>query len=599
MKRSATILLAALLLFSLLPGVLFSAGALDKTYYRYNDYIGAVSEENEKILNRKAQSRSEELEMDFPVCVFDTLRDDQTRQEYADWFYDHNRFGYGETRDGILLLLDMKNYIFDIYYYGAAAELIDDVTAGELVNAFREDCHNDDMSFYEVFDAYFDRVFAAVEAARTAEHTTAPSKADNANGMPYWYPLETEGFTDFHGTDLPLVVDDAEIFTDAEKKKLTAKIREMNDSLNVSYVALTADALHGLTPEEYASDFLHFNGYGVGKRYGAVVFFLCLDMADRCWLTIAINSYEDVFTYDVTYEIDELVDQDIRGGNYYAAFLKHADHTRELFSKYRELPSWYPAGTDAIDLDREGRVLSGETDLSKPRVVDNAGLYSPEQKEEYEAKLRELSQTYGKEFFIFTDEDSPVPRADDYARDLWYYNGYGRDGILLYVISGRDDRPSLLFEGSCAEDYETLPLGSRVRDRSGGNGLPDTTAYYLKQLEFLLKHGRLPMTVWAVGLIVVCGAVVGLIAATLMCRRLMRGMTVEKTVYTGRYLQPGSLNIRSRTSDHLYSTVSRTAKPKPSESSSSSSSSSGSRGGSTYSSGRSAGGSYSGGGRRF
>ncbi|MBQ6018642.1 MAG: TPM domain-containing protein [Clostridia bacterium] len=599
MKRSTAVLLAALLLLSLLPGVLFSAGALDNTYYRYNDYVGAVSEENEKLLNRKAQSRSEELEMDFPVCVFDTLRDDQTRPEYADWFYEHNKFGYGENRDGILLLLDMKNYVFDIYYYGAAAELIDDVTAGELVNAFRDDCHNDDMSFYEVFDAYFDRVFAAVDAARTAEHTTLPSKADNANGMPYWYPLETEGFTDFHGTGLPLVVDDAEIFSVKQEKELAEKIREMNESLNVSYVALTADALHGLTPEEYASDFLHFNGYGVGERYGAVVFFLCLDMTDRCWLTIAINSYEDVFTYDVTYEIDELVDSDIRGGNYYGAFLKHADFTRDLFSKYRELPSWYPAGTDVIDLDREGRFPPENTDLSGPRVVDNAGLYSPEQKEEYETKLRELSQTYGKEFFIFTDEDSPVPRAYDYARDFWYYNGYGRDGVLLYAIPGRDLKPSLLFEGSCAGDYGELPLESRVRNRSDGNGLPDTTAYYLKQLEFLLKHGRLPMTVWSVGFIILCGVCVGLIAATWLRSRLMRGMTVKKASGAGQYIVPGSLIIRNRTSDYLYSTVSRTARSKPSESSSSSSSSSGSRGGSSYSSGRSAGGSYSGGGRRF
>ncbi len=598
MKRSTATLLAAILLLSLLPGVFVSAEALDKTYYRYNDYVGAVTEENEQILNRKAQSRSEELEMDFPVCVFDTLRDDQTRREYADWFYEHNKFGYGENRDGILLLLDMKNYVFDIYYYGAAEELIDDVTAGELVNAFRDDCHNDDMSYYEVFDAYFDRVFAAVEAARTAESTTLPSKEDNANGMPYWYPLETEGFTDFHGENLPLVTDDAEIFTPVQEAELTKKIREMNETLNVSYTALTADSLHGLTPEEYASDFLHFNGYGVGERYGAVVFFLCLDMTDRCWLTIAINSYEAIFTYDVTYEIDELVDSDIRGGNYYSAFLKHADFTRDLFASYRELPSWYPAGTDVIDLDRGARVLPRTADLSKPRIVDNAGIFSGEQKEEFEAKLSELSQTYGKELFILTDTQSCMPDELDYVRDFWYYNGYGGDGILLYWITGRDSLPRILYEGKSAEDYGDLPLESRVRNKTDGNAPSDATAYYLDQLEFLLKHNRLPITVYTGCFCALCGLIVGLIAASVRRGRLLQGMTVKTTSGAAQYLTPGSLIIRSRTSDYLYSTVSRTAKPKPSESSSSSSSS-GSRGGSSYSSGRSAGGSYSGGGRRF
>ena len=602
MKRFVCFAAAVLLLLAAVPGV-FASAALDRTYYRYNDYVGAVSEENEKILNAKAQSRSEELQMDFPVCVFDSLSDDETLAEFSDRFYEHNKFGYGETKDGIFLVLDIKNSVFDIYYYGAAQTLIDDVTAGELVNDFRDDCHNEDMSFYEVFSAYFDRVFAAVETARAreaaaAEETTARDKSDNADGKPYWYPENTEGFTDFHGEDLAPVTDDADVFTDAQEAELAAKIREMNETLSVSYTALTIDRLCGLTPEEYASDFLHFNGYGVGGRYGAVVFLLCLDMTDRCWLTIAINSYEEVFTADVTYEIDELVDSDIRGGNYYDAFLKHADYTRTLFEKYRDLPDWYPAGTDVIDLDRESRVLPGEAALSEPRVVDEAGVFSSAQREELESALSALSREYGRDFLIFTDSSCCTAYSSDYARDFLYYNGYG-DGVLLFILSdGEGHSLDVIADGETGGTFDYAALRSRTQVKADSAGLPDAAAYYIRQLGFAVKHGRLPITPFTGGLCAAIGIICGLIVGKLRLDRLRRGMTVKPATGAAEYLVPGSLIVRSKKTDYLYSTVSRTAKPKPSESSSSSSSG-GSRGGSSYSGGRSAGGSYSGGGRRF
>lgn len=162
-----------------------------------------------------------------------------------------------------------------------------------------------------------------------------------AQEMPYWYPDDISGFSDFHGENLPRVVDDADIFTDEQEAELNRRMAEVTSELGIGYVLLTGDDNCGLSPEEYSSDFLHFGGYGVGDGYGAVVFYLCFDPSDRCWRTTSINSYESVFTAQVTYVIDELVDADIRAGRYYEAFLTHIDFVEELFLNGGELPDSY------------------------------------------------------------------------------------------------------------------------------------------------------------------------------------------------------------------------------------------------------------------
>lgn len=167
-----------------------------------------------------------------------------------------------------------------------------------------------------------------------------------AEGMPYWYPKDTSGFTDFHGENLPLVVDDAGIFTDEEEAELNRRMSEVVGELGIGYVLFTDNDNHGLSPEEYSSDFLHFRGYGVGDGYGAVVFYLSLDPDNRCWRTTSINSYESVFVAQATYVIDELVDADIRAGRYYEAFLKHIDFVEEIFKNDGAIPAKYDGYVD-------------------------------------------------------------------------------------------------------------------------------------------------------------------------------------------------------------------------------------------------------------
>ena len=596
MKRTLSLFLAGLLFCCLwLPAA--AEDLFDYSYMRFNDFAGVVSEEEATALNEKAHDRRDELQMDFPVCVFWTRQSTTTLSEFAADYYARNKFGCGADKSGILLVLDCKNAIYNIYYYGEADTLIDDVRRQTLSDSFKADCRNDALTYYQAFDRYYDAAYAMVEDARENPRprtTEAETDADDG-AMPDWYPENTEGFTDFHGEDLPPVVDDAHIFTDEQMQTLSDKISAMNARLGIGYAAFTSNDNHGLMPEEYSSDFLHFNGYGVGDGYGAVVFYLSLDPDDRCWLTTSINTYEPLFNASVTYEIDEMVDSSIRGGQYYEAFLMHADYVDALFSNLSEnLPDWYPEGTRTYSLDRSQRTYAAKRNPDAPRIADNAGILTDAQKQSCSGTLQTLSQQYGLDIVFFTDSVSRAPEPEQYADDFYFYNGYAADGLVLYLVDGSY---GTLYYGA-AERYRALDIDADIRSLVGKDRQDEAVERYLELLTFMLERGRLPMH-WGTALFcLIVGVIAGMITASAVLSKMKRDMRITTPISTQSYLVDGSMRVFGVSHHYLYSTVTKTAKPKPTESSGSSSGSS-SRGGSTHTSGHSAGGSYSSGGRRF
>ena len=592
MKKKVSLLLCAFLLLLLaLPA---QAAEFDETYYRFNDFAGVVTEEQEKTLSEKAIGKIEELKTDFPVTVVDALPEDDDLIDYADRFYKKNQFGYGENLSGILLALDLNKKEFKIRYYGDAENISEEARSG-LSALFIADCRDDTLSYYELFDRYYDNVFALAAAALPE----TVDKSDKADGMPYWYPDVTAGFRDFHGKNLPAVVDDAEIFTPEQIETLTQKILKMRSDYGVSYVAFTDDDNHGLLPEEYSSDFLHFHGYGVGDGYGAVVFYLSLDPEDRCWLTTSINSYEDIFTAGVTYDIDETVDADIRAGNYYEAFLKHADFCDALFQRLFVLPDWYPADYDPTAKEHPA-VSMPDAPTALTRIVDNAGLFGDgETLRRCEEQLQILSEEYGCDLAVFTDDTVHTRSESDYALDFYRYSGYAKDGMLLMLIKTEDGVTWTEKKfWRCEEDYGKITFTRRVTLKPEE---PDQSALLSKYTDtagFLLRHGHLPVPPVEICILFAIGLLIGFRVGKRRLQKLKSTMILPAQASGAGYIRTGGIVIRNKTETLLYTSVSRTTKYKPKDDDTRSSSTP-SRNGSTYTSGRSAGGSYSSGGRRF
>lgn len=158
-------------------------------------------------------------------------------------------------------------------------------------------------------------------------------KAEREDGMPYWYAEDVENFQNYHAENPPRVVDDMGLLTESQKAELDEQVKRICDTYYFSYVIFIDDDTHGLPKDVYAADFLYYGGYGKGDDFSAVCFFLCLQEGNRGWRTVSINSYESIFTSDVTYTIDEIVDSDMRSGNYFEAIKKQADYIEKSLSE--------------------------------------------------------------------------------------------------------------------------------------------------------------------------------------------------------------------------------------------------------------------------
>lgn len=101
---------ALLLLFLfLLPAgtVLSFAENADATHAYIVDQAGVLSDTEREDLNTKLQEFRETNQFDLVIVTATGVNPDD-RQTYADDFYDYNVYGYGDNRDGILLLVNVN-----------------------------------------------------------------------------------------------------------------------------------------------------------------------------------------------------------------------------------------------------------------------------------------------------------------------------------------------------------------------------------------------------------------------------------------------------------------------------------------------------------
>ncbi|MBO4343677.1 MAG: TPM domain-containing protein [Clostridia bacterium] len=587
MKKILFVILFACLILS----ICVSAQEYDGSIYRINDFVGVITDEDVDIIDDIIAENIEPLETDFPIYIFDTLDENTELREHADAYYEHNNYGYGEDKSGIFLVFDLKNQIYAVYYYGKADEIITSGARTEILNTVRASLDDESKNNADVFKDYLEKAF---ECVKTANKETEPEdKSDKENGMPYWYADDVNNFKNFHAENPKRVVDDADVFTPEQEAYLSEKVQEIVDKYGFGYVLFTDNSTHGLSQELYSADFLYYNGYGTGENYSAVCFFLSLEEGNRGWRTTSINDCEKIFTSSVCYDIDELVDSDFRSGNYYEAFRKQVEFTAKLFEDINNLPEWYPEGVSVFDIDRYDREYAEKADLSKKRIVDNAILFSEDEIEVLSEKIGEIVEESGFDFVIFTDTSRHGLDFYEYAWDFYYYNGYAKDGAILFVSDENGILSWITVPfGKAAEKLEDTGINTTIVDDMYYGNMQPAMEKYLQNLSFAYKHGRLKMSAGKKIEYAVIGLIAGFIISLVVVSGLKRKMVIKPETSAMEYLVPGSFALRSQRIKFLYSTVTRTAKE--------SSHSSGSGGGSSYSSGSaSSGGSYSSGGRNF
>ena len=162
--RSLCAALAALVLLVALAVPTFAAeGGFADLYYRLNDSAEVLTEDEETELEASLEKVSVRQSFDVTIATIDSLESEgyTSMEKYADDLYDYCQFGYGENRDGVLLLVSTgdRKWHISTCGYGITAftdagiqylgeQMTPDMADGDYAAAFR--------TFVQWSDAYID-----------------------------------------------------------------------------------------------------------------------------------------------------------------------------------------------------------------------------------------------------------------------------------------------------------------------------------------------------------------------------------------------------------------------------------------------------------
>ena len=162
--RSLCTALAALMLLLALAAPAFAAeNGFADLYYRVNDSAEVLTEDEDSELEASLEELSVRQSFDVIIATIDSLEDEgyTSMEEYADDLYDYCQFGYGENRDGVLLVVSIgdRKWHISTCGYGITAftdagiqylgeQMTPDMADGDYAAAFR--------TFVQWSDAYID-----------------------------------------------------------------------------------------------------------------------------------------------------------------------------------------------------------------------------------------------------------------------------------------------------------------------------------------------------------------------------------------------------------------------------------------------------------
>ncbi len=312
-----------------------SAAEWNNKYYRFNDFVGIVTEEQEALIEAKASGSIEKYKFDFPIAVVKDT-DGETLQDYSDWFYEHNEFGYGENKDGILFVYDKSSGYFRISQYGRGQEIFTSETISTLLKKTNEAWSSD--GFTGAVTRYLDLCFEVLDGtditASKEESKENETASWNGYGInPNWRETNASTFKDFHGKDLPRVVDNADMFSTFEESELTSMINKIVKETGYDLVILTERSIYNYNNVDlYARDFYVYNGYGIDDEFSGIVLFIDMDPSDRQWTTQGCGNVERLLTWDTINTIDDYIYDYMVDGDYTEAMKVYVSKIEELYT---------------------------------------------------------------------------------------------------------------------------------------------------------------------------------------------------------------------------------------------------------------------------
>lgn len=152
------------------PNSTLSSGAestviLD-TRARVVDMAELLNDSEKTALLSKLDEISERQKLDIVVLTVNTL-DGKTPRDYADDFYDYNGYGFGENKDGILLLVSMEDRDWWISTTGYGITALTDAGIEYISEKFLSDLSDGDYA--QAFTTYAELCDQFITQAKTGE----------------------------------------------------------------------------------------------------------------------------------------------------------------------------------------------------------------------------------------------------------------------------------------------------------------------------------------------------------------------------------------------------------------------------------------------
>lgn len=150
MKKKISVLffILVLCLNTAFPAFAAQTDGFVDEYYRVQDYAALLTEEEYTQLNEQLDELSNRQNMDVTIATTNDL-EGYSVAEYADFVYEQCKFGYGEEKDGLLLLINMadSDWYISTCGYGITAftdaginyigeEVVPYLSDGDYVGAF-------------------------------------------------------------------------------------------------------------------------------------------------------------------------------------------------------------------------------------------------------------------------------------------------------------------------------------------------------------------------------------------------------------------------------------------------------------------------------
>ena len=260
MKKIVCTLFVALLVFSCM---LIPASAMTANVY---DPSGFISADELADLQQTA-----DLIEDYGYFVMFCLPEDigsyENTRAFGEAMYDE----YGTQENCIVFVHNQQTNLCDFYIKETGYEWFTEVITDKIF-----DNYNLTETYYLGAKTFYDTVYATLLAASPMlQDTTVAQNEDITDSIVADTTVVAESTTEFVNVEraLPLVVDNADIFTADEEAYFLEKCQDFTNAYKMEIAIVTVVDLEGKDEQTYADDFYDHNGYGYGENKDGL---LCL-----------------------------------------------------------------------------------------------------------------------------------------------------------------------------------------------------------------------------------------------------------------------------------------------------------------------------------